>query len=72
MCFGAIYWARPSRVFFGGTARDAAAAGFDDAFIYQEIDLPNAGRKILFVPLMREEALECFRVWEKKQDRIQY
>ena len=72
MCLGAIYWARPQRVFFGGTARDAAAAGFDDAFIYQQIDLPPEQRKIPFIPLMREEALACFRAWMAKPDRMSY
>src|SRR5437660_5736397 len=72
MCFGAIYWARPRRVFFGGSASDAAAAGFDDAFIYQQLELPPSARIIPFVSLMREEALACFRAWEAKQDRVNY
>jgi guanine deaminase len=72
MCLGAIYWARPYRVFFGGSASDAAAAGFDDAFIYQQLSLPHSARRISFVPLMREEALACFRAWETKQDRVSY
>src|SRR5882724_3989761 len=49
MCLGAIYWARPARVFFASTASDAAAAGFDDAFIYDELQTPaedgNATRR---------------------------
>jgi guanine deaminase len=72
MCLGAIYWARPARVYYGCTAADAAEAGFDDSFIYQEIARPHAQRKIPIVPMMREEALEAFRVWEKKQDKIKY
>jgi guanine deaminase len=72
MCLGAIYWARPNRVFFGGTASDAAAAGFDDGLIYQQLQLPHSGRKIPFVPMMREQALACFRAWEAKPDRIDY
>src|SRR5712691_1801526 len=72
MCLGAIYWARPRRVFFGGCASDAAAAGFDDAFIYQQLALPHSARKIPFLSLMREEALACFRAWEAKPDRIHY
>ncbi len=72
MCLGAIYWARLRRVFFGALANDAAAAGFDDAFIYEQLDLCYSQRKIPFVPLMREEALACFRVWEAKPDRINY
>ena len=72
MCLGAIYWARPARVYFASTAADAAAAGFDDAFIYEQIALPLPERKIPFLGLMREESLACFREWSEKQDRIDY
>ena len=72
MCLGAIYWARPARVFFASTAADAAAAGFDDAFIYEQIAAPFADRKIPFLGMMREESLACFQEWTKKQDRIDY
>jgi guanine deaminase len=72
MCLGAIYWARLDRVFYGGTAADAAAAGFDDAFIYQQLALRNPERKIPFLQIMREEALAAFRAWEAKPDRIDY
>src|SRR5271169_1539233 len=63
MCLGAIYWARPDRVYFGNTADDAASAGFDDSLIYSEIPQPHSQRKIPMIPLMREEALEGFRAW---------
>jgi tRNA(Arg) A34 adenosine deaminase TadA len=72
MCLGAIYWARPARVFFGATARDAAAAGFDDAFIYEQIATDLAQRKIPFVGMSREEALACFREWQSNPNRIAY
>jgi guanine deaminase len=72
MCLGAIYWARPRRVYFGGLAADAAAAGFDDAFIYQQAALPPDERKIPFIPLMRDEALAAFEEWKSKPDRINY
>ncbi|MGH9712410.1 MAG: nucleoside deaminase [Candidatus Acidiferrales bacterium] len=72
MCLGAIYWARPARVYFACTAADATKAGFDDSLIYQEIARPHAQRRIPMLPMMREEALEIFRVWEKKQDKIKY
>ena len=72
MCLGAIYWARPARVFFGAKASDAAAAGFDDAFIYEQIRLPGVERKIPFVSVIRQEALACFRAWESHADRIPY
>jgi guanine deaminase len=72
MCLGAIYWARLKRVFFGGAASDAAAAGFDDAFIYQQIIAPPSERKIPFTQLMREKSLACFDEWRAKSDRINY
>jgi tRNA(Arg) A34 adenosine deaminase TadA len=72
MCLGAIYWARLARVYFAGIAADAAAAGFDDAFIYQQIALTPADREIPFIEMMREESLECFRVWKEKRDRVEY
>jgi guanine deaminase len=72
MCLGAIYWARPERVYFGATADDAAAAGFDDSLIYNELRRPHAERRIPFEPMMREAALEAFRVWGQKDDRVRY
>ncbi len=72
MCLGAIYWARPARVYFGSLAADAAAAGFDDAFIYQQLALPRESRKIPFLEIMRDESLACFRAWAEKQDRVVY
>lgn len=72
MCLGAIYWARPDRVFFAATASDAAAAGFDDSFIYEELKLPQQERKIPLEPMMREAGLEPFREWTNKNDRINY
>jgi tRNA(Arg) A34 adenosine deaminase TadA len=72
MCLGAIYWARPACVYFGGTAADAAKAGFDDSFIYGEIARPHASRKIPMIGMMREEALAAFRAWEEKPDKIGY
>src|SRR5271155_562427 len=44
MCLGAIYWARLSRVFFGGWASDAATAGFDDGTIYRQLQLAHSAR----------------------------
>jgi len=72
MCLGAIYWARLSRVYFGGLAADAAQAGFDDSFIYREIAEAHGERAIPMVQLMREEALAAFRAWQEKSDKIRY
>ncbi len=72
MCLGAIYWARPDRVYFGNTADDAAQAGFDDSFIYEEIPQSHAQRKIPMAQLMRDEAIEAFRAWEKQVNKVRY
>ncbi len=72
MCLGAIYWARPSRVFFGNSAADAANHGFDDAFIYGELQRSFADRKIEMVQLMRDHALRAFVMWTAKTDKIPY
>jgi tRNA(Arg) A34 adenosine deaminase TadA len=72
MCLAAIYWARPSKVFFGNTKEDAAAINFDDHFIYEEIERPTSSRSIKMVSLLREEALEAFKIWEMKTDKKIY
>lgn len=72
MCMGAIYWARPERVYFGNTHLDAAAIGFDDSFIYQELARDPAARLIPLIPLMRDEALAAFRAWTAKGDKVNY
>lgn len=72
MCFGAIYWARLDRVYFGGDASDASKAGFADAFIYDEIAKPPAARTIPMLQLMRTEALEAFRIWQQQPNKVAY
>jgi len=72
MCLGAIYWARPARVYYAGTAADAAAAGFDDAVIYAELGRPPAQRRIPMLALLPEQAQEPFRAWLERPDRIPY
>jgi guanine deaminase len=72
MCLGAIYWARPARVYFGSTAADASNAGFDDSFIYNEIPRPHAQRKIPMIQMMRDEALEAFRAWQRQPNKVPY
>ncbi len=72
MCLGAIYWARPARVFFAATREDAAAAGFDDSFIYDQAALPYSGRSIPMIPLLRAEARRAFDEWTAKPDKTEY
>ena len=72
MCLGAIYWARPARVFYSCIAADAAAAGFDDAFIYDELKLPLAARRIPMQQLLREESLKIFSAWKSIEKKTPY
>ena len=72
MCLGAIYWARPSKIFYAATHADAADIGFDDHFIYEEIKRETGDRQIKTVNLLREEGLKVFRNWETKADKTEY
>jgi len=72
MCLGAIYWARPARIFYAANASDAAAGGFDDAFIYDEIKLPYHARRIPMTQLHREEGIRIFHAWLAKADKKPY
>lgn len=72
MCLGAIYWARPARVYYASTKEDAAKAGFDDSFIYKEITLPEAERTIPFLNKKEPEGGEEFRLWMTDRYKKEY
>jgi guanine deaminase len=72
MCFGAIYWARPKKVYFACTKHEAAEAGFDDQFIYDELNLPCEKRQIFMEKLNESEKLAPFRAWINSMERIEY
>lgn len=72
MCLGAIYWAHLDRMYYGNTKTDAAKAGFDDAFIYKELDLDPQKRSLRSEMMMHDEALQAFDDWMKKDDKIRY
>ena len=72
MCFSAIYWAHLDKVFYGNTRHDAAAIGFDDHFIYEEIQKPIAAREISMDSLLQEESQHAFDLWKKKIDKTEY
>lgn len=72
MCLGAIYWAHIGRIFYGNNRKDAASVGFDDDFIYQELDKTLSERTVPIVPLLSDEALETFRLWSEKEDKTEY
>jgi guanine deaminase len=72
MCLGAIYWARPSKVFYANSKEDAAQIGFDDDFIYNEIDLSKEKRKIPFEQISQTEAKKVFQDWLIKENKSLY
>lgn len=72
MCLGAIFWARPTKVYYACTKEDAANAGFDDEFIYQEIEIQPELRKIPMISFLREESLKAFELWKEKGNKTLY
>jgi guanine deaminase len=72
MCLGAIYWARPARVYFAATEDDAAVAGFDDAFIYEQFCIPHAERSIPMIRVETDAATRPFAEWASQSDKIRY
>ena len=72
MCLGAIYWARLDKMYYGNSKADAAAIGFDDQFIYEEIDLKPADRKLKSERILELEALAAFERWKIAEQKIDY
>lgn len=72
MCLGALYWARPDRVFYAATREGAARAGFDDALIYAEIAAPPGQRRLPTIRLEDETASLPFRKWAKRPGKTSY
>jgi len=64
MCLGAIYWAHIDTIYYANTKSDAAAIGFDDHFIYEEMVLPMNERKLKIIQILRNEALPAFKLWQ--------
>jgi guanine deaminase len=72
MCLGALYWARPRAVVFAATRADAAAAGFDDAFIFEELERPPAERELPMRHVAVPSARAPFEAWAARPDRVGY
>jgi tRNA(Arg) A34 adenosine deaminase TadA len=72
MCLAAAYWARVDGIFYGASAADAARAGFDDAFLYEELRKDNAERKLPATQLLSEEAWASFAAWLASANKIKY
>lgn len=72
MCLAATYWARIDKVYYANEQADAAAINFDDAFLYRQLALPRERRSLVCEQILRDEALEVFREWDTKPDKVPY
>ena len=72
MCLGAIYWARLDKMYYANNKTDAKNIGFDDSFIYDELELKPENRKLPSEVMLREEAIKAFEAWSSKTDKIEY
>jgi tRNA(Arg) A34 adenosine deaminase TadA len=72
MCLGAIYWARIDKLYYGNTKADACQIGFDDSFIYDELDLSPEKRRLQMEQLLSHEAIKAFEEWQLKPDKVEY
>lgn len=72
MCLGAIYWAHLDKIYYANDRKDAAAIGFDDDFIYQELELKNEDRHKKIELLLPEEAKKAFEMWAESTDKTEY
>ena len=71
-CFGAIYWAHLDKIYYANDRKDAGKIGFDDDFIYKEIALEPQYRKKPSEILLRNEAINAFKMWTLKDDKNEY
>lgn len=72
MCLGAVYWAHIDRMYYGNTKADAKNVGFDDSFIYDEIELKPEKRRLITTQLLSEEAIEAFKAWANTENKVKY
>jgi len=72
MCLGAVYWAHIDKMFYGNSKSDAKNIGFDDSFIYDEIDLRPENRQVKTVQKLPEEAIKAFEAWTLSVDKVNY
>jgi guanine deaminase len=72
MCLGAIYWAGIDKIFYANNRIDAKNIGFDDSFIYDELEKPMSERFIPTIQIMQSEAIKAFEAWRQKADKIEY
>lgn len=72
MCIGALYWARPKAIYYANTKEEAASIGFDDQFIYKELEKPIEQRALKMIKLTPEDYDVPFKSWKTSPDKVEY
>lgn len=72
MCLSAVYWSRINTIYYANTKVDAANIGFDDQFIYEELEKPMKERSLPIQQMLRDEALQAFKLWEQSSMKVTY
>ncbi len=72
MCLGAVYWAKIDSIYYANTKQDAEDIGFSDKFIYDELEKPLSKRQLPIRQMMRDEALQAFKLWDESAMRTDY
>lgn len=72
MCIGALYWARPKAIYYASTKEEATEIGFDDQFIYKELEKPIEQRTLKMIKLTSENYDAPFKSWEISPDKVEY
>jgi len=72
MCLSAIYWSRVDKIYYANTRDDAKKIDFDDSLIYSELTKKIKERKIPTTQLMRDEALQGFKLWKNTENKVKY
>ncbi|SEM18875.1 guanine deaminase [Mesobacillus persicus] len=72
MCLGAIFWARPKAVYYACTKEDAAKIGFDDQFIYEQLEVPHEDRQIPMMKVSPKNSDAPFQAWDCSSEKVSY
>lgn len=72
MCMSAVYWARIGKVYYANKSEEAAAAGFDDQWIYEELEKEHGERLVLMQHIHLDNAGHAFQMWNKSENKIEY
>ena len=72
MCLTTSYWAQIPVIYYAVSKKIAAQAGFDDAFIYQDLTKKIDKRrvKLLWKKEFEEIGKKAFQIWKKQSGKL--